>query len=201
METTSINWKTIEKLSTEKCLVQVSNLGKLRKMKFLKKYEYPKIENCKLSVNKYGYLYLNLNGKNYFVHRLVAQAFIPNPNNLPQVNHIDEDKTNNRVDNLEWCSAKYNINFGTRKKRQSYNSSACINVFDKDGSYLFSAIGMNYIADELKISRSSVSACCRGIQKITCGYRCDIAPERIKKILKKLDIRLVKVIGYHPSVY
>lgn len=54
---------------------------------------------------------LNLEGKrkNYRIHRLVAQCFIPNPNNLPQVNHIDGDKQNNRVDNLEWCDSSYNL--------------------------------------------------------------------------------------------
>ena len=53
------------------------------------------------------------------VHRLVAQAFIPNPNNLPQVNHIDENKHNNNVDNLEWVTSKENINHGTSLKRRS----------------------------------------------------------------------------------
>ena len=69
-----------------------------------------------------GYLLINLccNGKpkTINVHRLVAQAFIPNPDNLLEVNHIDEDKINNRADNLEWCSRKYNINYGSRNIRR-----------------------------------------------------------------------------------
>ena len=71
--------------------------------------------------NKYGYkrvgLYKNGKSKFYSVHRLVALHFLPNPNNLPQVNHKDENKENNRVDNLEWCDSKYNNNYGTRNKR------------------------------------------------------------------------------------
>jgi hypothetical protein len=55
--------------------------------------------------------------KSYSVHRLVAIAFIPNPLNLPEVNHKDESRTNNRVDNLEWCSRRYNSNYGTARER------------------------------------------------------------------------------------
>ena len=53
----------------------------------------------------------------YSVHRLVAIAFLPNPDNLPEVNHRDEDKINNSVENLEWCDGKYNVNYGTRNDR------------------------------------------------------------------------------------
>lgn len=71
---------------------------------------------------KKGYLYVilskNGNKEHAYVHRLVAQAYIPNPDNLAQVNHKDEDKTNNNVDNLEWCTTKYNINYGTGVERR-----------------------------------------------------------------------------------
>lgn len=58
-----------------------------------------------------------------YIHRLVAKAYIPNPGKLPQVNHKDEDKSNNNVDNLEWCDNTYNVNYGTGKKRSAKSRS------------------------------------------------------------------------------
>ena len=101
-------------------LYEVSNIGRVRS---LDRFYYRLHKGKVLSPTKdrYGYLTvtLNCNGKSKTIkiHRLVAQAFLPNPDNLPQVNHKDEDKTNNNVDNLEWCTAKYNVNFGTRQER------------------------------------------------------------------------------------
>ena len=102
--------------------------------------------------DKQGYHLVNLkvNGKTtqHRVHRLVAQYFIPNPDNLPQVNHKDEDKDNNCAENLEWCTAKYNMNYGTRNKRISesrkgksyktshYNKSKAIAQLDLDGNII-----------------------------------------------------------------
>ena len=70
-----------------------------------------RIINPWLNNNGYRYVTLNLEGtrKNYRVHRLVAEKFIPNPNNLPQVNHKDGNKQNNKIDNLEWCDSSYNV--------------------------------------------------------------------------------------------
>lgn len=72
-------------------------------------------------INKDGYYQVNLslhkNVKHHRIHRLVAEAFIDNPNGYPMVNHKDENKLNNRVDNLEWCDHTYNIRYGTRTKR------------------------------------------------------------------------------------
>lgn len=80
-----------------------------------------KILSQSISNNGYYRVHLCKNGKAkwYTVHKLVAQTFIPNPLHLPEVNHIDENKLNNNVDNLEWCDSKYNTNYGTRNKRIS----------------------------------------------------------------------------------
>ena len=64
--------------------------------------------------------------RRFFVHRLVAEAFIPNPNNYPQINHKDEDKSHNSVDNLEWCTASYNNTYGSLMQRRREN---CIRQF------------------------------------------------------------------------
>lgn len=91
-------------------LYEVSNIGNVRNVR--------RNTLLKLSKDHYGYIQVGLskNGISivFKVHRLVAQAFIPNPDNLPQVNHKDEDRTNNNVTNLERCTAKYNSNYGHR---------------------------------------------------------------------------------------
>ena len=96
-------------------LYQVSNLGRVRSFKS------GKWQTLKNRLTRWGYylvtLYKDGKATNKWVHRLVAQAFIPNPDNLPQVNHKDEDKLNNAASNLEWCDSKYNNNYGTKKER------------------------------------------------------------------------------------
>lgn len=94
-------------------LYEVSNTGQIRSL-----FRYKK--TLKYNVTKRGYctveLFKNKLSKRLLVHRLVAEAFIPNPDNLPQVNHIDENPQNNSVNNLEWCTAKYNMNYGEGAK-------------------------------------------------------------------------------------
>ena len=128
-------WKDVEEYEG---LYEVSNLGRIRNAKTLS----IKSQND----NGRGYLQVNLwknnKGQMKYIHRLVAAAFISNPDNLPQVNHKDEDKTNNRVDNLEWFDNSYNNNYGTKCKRQSEsylnNGKNCHKVAkcDMDGNVI-----------------------------------------------------------------
>ena len=94
-------------------LYEVSNIGNVRNVRRNKLLRLQKTNNGYIRV------VLSKNGikTGFQVHRLIAQAFLPNPDNLPQINHKDEDKTNNNVTNLEWCDAKYNNNYGTRKDK------------------------------------------------------------------------------------
>lgn len=67
------------------------------------------------NLNNCGYLTAKVDGRKQLVHRLVAETHIPNPNNLPCINHKDEDKTNNHADNLEWCDYQYNSEYSLSK--------------------------------------------------------------------------------------
>lgn len=107
---------------------QASNTGKIRSMTRIvygKDGSKQTKRGCVLKIkhNKYGYCIVNLwkdnKPKTVRVNRIIAETFIPNPNNYPQCNHKDEDLDNNCVENLEWCDASYNVNYGTRNDRVS----------------------------------------------------------------------------------
>ena len=110
MEQINEEWRPIDDYEG---LYEVSSLGRVRSIR--------KGIILKPEVVRGGYLQVGLHKKGkvkgFKVHRLVAQAFIPNPEGLPEINHIDEDKTNNLVDNIEYCDSKYNCNYGTRNER------------------------------------------------------------------------------------
>ena len=181
-------------------LYQVSNLGRIKSLErevwngykvFLKSEKILKPK----SNSKDGYLRIALskNGKvkDKLIHRLVAEEFIPNPNNLPQVNHKDENKNNNYVTNLEWCDSKYNANYGTRNERSTNNkpsmkgsnnpmygrkgeyasNSRKIVQLELDGSLVRKWNCISDVVRELGFNCGSISRCCRGKLKKHKGYK------------------------------
>ncbi len=183
-------------------LYQVSNKGNVKSVKRVVK----RPNNTNLSVkerllktrsNRKGYAMVHLSKrgkeKSTTVHRLVAQAFIPNPNNLPQINHKDENKNNNCVENLEWCDNKYNMNYGTaiertvKTKSERYNLSeisqkgqatknknniGCVSIpvnqFTWDGIFLRRFYSSEQVKRELGINNAYAVA--KGRKKHAGGY-------------------------------
>lgn len=100
-------------------------------------------------------------GKSASVHRLVAEAFIPNPDNLPEINHKDENPANNRVENLEWCTRQYNIEYSKAKR---------VAQFDKDGEKLAEYRSISVAADMTGIGRTSINNALSGWSRTAGGY-------------------------------
>lgn len=145
---------------------QVSNLGNVRNKK-------TKL-NLKQQKNEKGYLKVNLcknsKIKKYRVHRLVAKAFIPNPNGYMEINHKDENKTNNCVGNLEWCSHIYNSNYGNRNAKISQTMSTKVNQYDLKGNFIKRWESIKEICNYYKIDKTTIQRCCNGIQKKSHKY-------------------------------
>ena len=166
-------WKDIEGFEGK---YQISNMGRVKSLERIDNNNHPVKEKIMKSVkDSGGYLQVKLykdgKYKSYLIHRLVASAFIPNPNNFFEVNHIDENKTDNRVDNLEWCDSKYNMNYGTRTKRASASCRKTILQFTKDGKLVRKWDSATQVERELGFHNSGICMCCKGKQKTCGGYR------------------------------
>lgn len=180
----------------------VSNMGRIATLShtvdFISIYDGVEVKKTfkakpclrKLHQGKHGYMECTLRDskrtKLMKVHRIVAEAFIPNPQSLSSVNHKDEDKTNNKVENLEWCTCLYNANYGTRNKRLKTSLSNAHKKGLYENTY---KVGRNPIVGislldgtTIKFERSAdlheqgferhlVSKCCRNLRKDYKGYK------------------------------
>lgn len=153
-----IVWKDV---SDYEDFYEVSNYGVIRNKQTGKE--------LKPRLKKNGYLTVDLGYrgvKTTSVHRIVATAFIENPNKYPCVNHKNENKLDNRSDNLEWCSQKYNANFG-------YGSTARnspVLQFDTNGNFIRLWTSIKEAAEKLGIKYQGISRVCRGERKTSGGY-------------------------------
>lgn len=160
MKSIKEEWKNIEGFQSR---YKISSFGNVLSVNY-NKTGIPK--TLKPFTNKGKYYQVVLDGKKYSVHRLVAEAFIPNPDNLPYINHKDEDGLNNNVTNLEWCTAKYNINYGTCPNRigESNQNSNTKEVYqyDLDGNFIRKFKSRSEASRITGIGIMGISMCCQG---------------------------------------
>ena len=161
-------WKDIEGYGGH---YQVSNMGAVRSVdRYVNHYrtDRKRCAGATLShdINYMGYhrvtLYKGNTRTRMAVHRLVADAFIPNPNGLPELNHKDENMHNNSVSNLEWCTKSYNINYGTRSERASSHLRKPVAQFDMD---------WNLISTFVSASEAKRQTGCSCISDVCLGKR------------------------------
>ena len=174
-------WKDIQGYEG---LYQVSNLGRIKSLDRIVKNKNGMalkrgkvIQEASLGNYKKVSLWKNNKGKAFLVHRLVAIAFIENPDNLPEVNHKDENGCNNSVDNLEWCTHNYNYNYGTRKKRISDKmrgrpiGEQPVLQYTKEGVFVCRYDSALKAAEAIKGDNSAICRCANGKSKTSYGYK------------------------------
>ena len=154
-------------------------MGRVKSLKWGKE----KILKSRLNKNGYCNIFLcqNKEIKYYYIHRLVAQAFIQNPYNLPQVNHINEIKTDNRIENLEWCTNEYNSNYSKAKP---------ILQFSKEGDFIKKWDGAREVERELNFNQSNISSCCLGKLNTAYGYKWGFEDDYEKVKFKVFDLEI-----------
>lgn len=159
-------------------IYQVSNLGNIKSIKrIVNSISGGRIVNERILRQKLrsdGYLDVELSKNNVqksiYVHRLVAIAFIDNPNNYDVVNHKDENKSNNCVNNLEWCNHKYNTNYGTAIKRRNQKIYKKVKKYDKNMNFICEYNSLKEASNGDKSLYAHIGDCCKGKIKSCGGY-------------------------------
>ena len=176
-------------------LYQVSSLGRIKSCSKVLYYSNGKTIHRKemirvLSNSGSGYLTVTLSKNNksrtYNVHSLVATAFLENPENLPYINHKDEDKTNNIIDNLEWCSESYNTTYNNamkrrveaRNKNNSYGAEKKVFQYDLHGNLIKIWDSLISIERDFGYKHTNISSCCsnKKYRNTAYGYKWSYKP-------------------------
>lgn len=156
-------WRTVVHNGETYDNYEVSTEGRVRSLNYKRTGE---IRVLKPHNNGYGYLQVALNSKHIKIHRLVAETFIPNPNNYSDVNHINENKHDNRVENLEWVSHKQNMCHGTCVERSTKARSK--KVICIETNTIYDSISQAY--HETGIPFQNISEVCKGKRQTAGGY-------------------------------
>ena len=159
-------------------LYMVSNMGNVKSLKRMKwnGRGYCKIPERILKAGKDGCGYLQVNlykegkGKMYLVHKLVATAFVENPEGYAEVNHINEIKSDNRAENLEWCDRAYNVNYGTGIKRRAEKRSKAIIGINKISGLILEFPSINEASRQTGINLGGICECCTCKRKSAGGF-------------------------------
>jgi len=156
-------------------LYQVSNYGRIKSFRQGKRTKSTAEYILNPTLSNTGYeqitLYRSQHDRHKFlVHRLVAQAFIDNPNNYESVNHKDENRLNNKADNLEWCTASYNNAYGTARIRGSITKGQKIDQFTLEGIYLATYASLSVANKITGINKHIISDCLCGVCQSGKGY-------------------------------
>lgn len=160
-------WKDVEGYES---LYQVSNKGRVKSLPRRGTFSRPTIRAATYDSGRYLQVCLCKNSvqRTYKVHKLVARAFIPNPLGYKEINHKDEDKTNNCVENLEWCSRAYNVNYGSRNDK----TRKPVVQMSLDGKVIAEHAGLGVAARAIGAKgRSGIADVCNGKRKTALGYK------------------------------